>query len=302
MGLSLRSAEAAEVGGLHRRQRERNSPIPALTHLPADTHDLIQLHHLPTLDSPKRRGGASRVAHASLTWRLMGGPSPAGRCFGHGTQGRPRLLIGAAGQRDQAGGGQGGLLDRHVGMLLEQAQEPPRRDARMPARILPCNQDRQLERVDETQLREIPHFAVRQQSREVDQEPPRRDDRPLTLNLRLAVASAESTRSVRWELSKRTGPEVRWRTGASSPLSLERTGAPSPSKEVQPRAADRVIAPVLAVNLPVFDLRLNASDSPVTFPRPMACRKIAYGWPCEVEAPPPSGPRRPNKLMGLLFP
>jgi hypothetical protein len=118
----------------------------------------------------------------------------------------------------------------------------------------------------------------------------------------LAAASAESTRSVRWELSKRTGPEVRWRTGASSPLSLERTGAPSPSKEVQPRAADRVIAPVLAVNLPVFDLRLNASDSPVTFPRPVACRKIAYGWPCEVEAPPPSGPRRPNKLMGLLFP
>ena len=43
----------------------------------------------------------------------------------------------------------------------------------------------------------------------------------------------------------------------------------------EPRAADRVIAPVLAVNLPVFDLRLNASDSPVTFPRPIARREIA---------------------------
>jgi hypothetical protein len=50
-----------------------------------------------------------------------------------------------------------------------------------------------------------------------------------------------------------------------------------------------VIAPVLALNLPVFDLRLNASDSPFTFPHPMARRKIAYGWPCEVDAPPPSG-------------
>jgi hypothetical protein len=35
---------------------------------------------------------------------------------------------------------------------------------------------------------------------------------------------------------------------------------------------------------------LAAQSSESTFPRASARRKIAYGWPCEVDAPPPSGP------------
>jgi hypothetical protein len=40
-------------------------------------------------------------------------------------------------------------------MLLEQALEPPRRDSRVAARILPGDRHGQLERVDQTQLRQF---------------------------------------------------------------------------------------------------------------------------------------------------
>jgi hypothetical protein len=36
--------------------------------------------------------------------RYAAGPPPTRRCFGHGPQGRARLLVGAAGERDEAGG------------------------------------------------------------------------------------------------------------------------------------------------------------------------------------------------------
>jgi hypothetical protein len=63
--------------------------------------------------------------------------------------GRCRLLIRAAGERDKAGSGEGSFLDRHVGLFLEKAKKPPRRDPRMPARILAGDEHGQLEGVDE---------------------------------------------------------------------------------------------------------------------------------------------------------
>jgi hypothetical protein len=83
-------------------------------------------------------------------------PSPASRSFGHGPQGRPRLLVGAAGECDEAGGGQGSFLDRRVGVLLEEAQKPAGRDTGMPARILARDKHRQLERVDEHEQATLP--------------------------------------------------------------------------------------------------------------------------------------------------
>ena len=80
---------------------------------------------------------------------------PASRSFGHGPKGLRRLLVGDTHERDEVRRGQRGLLDRRVRILLEEAQEPAGRDPRMPARIFPGNQDRELERVDQAQLREI---------------------------------------------------------------------------------------------------------------------------------------------------
>jgi len=39
-------------------------------------------------------------------------------------------------------------------MLVEAAQQPAHRDPRMPVRFLPCDQSRQLERLDETYVSE----------------------------------------------------------------------------------------------------------------------------------------------------
>jgi hypothetical protein len=64
-----------------------------------------------------------RYRREPRAWRL-----PARRCSGHGPQGRPRLLVRAPSQRDEGGGGQGSLLDRHVGLLLEEAEQPARGD------------------------------------------------------------------------------------------------------------------------------------------------------------------------------
>ena len=47
------------------------------------------------------------------------------------------------------------LLDRRFVALLEVAQQPACRDARMPARILACDQDRQLESIGEVERREL---------------------------------------------------------------------------------------------------------------------------------------------------
>jgi hypothetical protein len=71
------------------------------------------------------------------TTRLLLSRHAAGRpgstLFRPWPQGRPRLIVRAAGQRDQAGGGQGSLLDRHVGLLLKEAQKRACRDPRRPA-------------------------------------------------------------------------------------------------------------------------------------------------------------------------
>jgi hypothetical protein len=58
-----------------------------------------------------------------------------------------------AGQRREARRRKDGLVDRRVGIFLKESQEPAGGDSRMPARLLSSDQDRELERVDETQLR-----------------------------------------------------------------------------------------------------------------------------------------------------
>jgi hypothetical protein len=67
----------------------------------------------------------------------------------------PPPPIAGAVQRDETGRSQYCLVDRCVGMLLEHALEPPSRDPRVPARILPCDQHGQLKRVEQTQLRQF---------------------------------------------------------------------------------------------------------------------------------------------------
>jgi len=54
-----------------------------------------------------------------------------------------------AGQSGKTRSGQRGLVDRRLGVLLEVAQEPPGRDARVPTRILAGDQERELERLGE---------------------------------------------------------------------------------------------------------------------------------------------------------
>jgi hypothetical protein len=58
-------------------------------------------------------------------------------------------------QRDEARCDQRGFLDRRVRILLEVAQEPTGRDSLVSARIFPCNQHGQFERVEQAELREV---------------------------------------------------------------------------------------------------------------------------------------------------
>jgi hypothetical protein len=56
---------------------------------------------------------------------------------------------------EQARRGQDGFVDRRVRILLQIAQEPADRDPLVTARIFPCNQHRQLERIEQIELREL---------------------------------------------------------------------------------------------------------------------------------------------------
>jgi hypothetical protein len=53
----------------------------------------------------------------------------------------------------EAGGDHRSFVDRRFFALLEVTLQPPRSDARMPARLLARDQDRQLERVDKVETR-----------------------------------------------------------------------------------------------------------------------------------------------------
>jgi hypothetical protein len=58
--------------------------------------------------------------------------------------------VAISGESGEAGYDHRCLLDHRL-TLLEAAQQPPRREPRMPARILPCDQQRQLEGLAEAQ-------------------------------------------------------------------------------------------------------------------------------------------------------
>jgi hypothetical protein len=80
---------------------------------------------------------------------------PPRRSFGHGPEGLDGLLVARPRQSDEAGRGEPGLLDRHVGMLLEETQQPASGDPLMAMRILTRDQQRELKRVEEAELREL---------------------------------------------------------------------------------------------------------------------------------------------------
>jgi hypothetical protein len=58
-------------------------------------------------------------------------------------------------ERDKARRGQSGFLDRRVRILLQVTQEPAGRHPRVMARIFPRNQHRQLERIEQVELRKL---------------------------------------------------------------------------------------------------------------------------------------------------
>jgi hypothetical protein len=64
-------------------------------------------------------------------------------------------LAGAA-ECGEARGGERGLVDRRLGVLLEVAQQPAGGNARMPARVLARDQDRQLECIAEADPEQLP--------------------------------------------------------------------------------------------------------------------------------------------------
>jgi hypothetical protein len=81
---------------------------------------------------PAARGGSGYASS----------PPPTSRSFGHGPKCQRRVSGAVPGEGGQAGRDHRGLVDRRVVTILEVAQQPSRRDARMPARILACDQDR----------------------------------------------------------------------------------------------------------------------------------------------------------------
>jgi hypothetical protein len=62
-------------------------------------------------------------------------------------------VVTVAGQSGEAGRDHRSFIDRRVVDLLEVAQQPSRRDARMPAWSLTRYQHRQVERADEAERR-----------------------------------------------------------------------------------------------------------------------------------------------------
>jgi hypothetical protein len=61
--------------------------------------------------------------------------------------------VAVSGEGGKAGRDHRSFVNRRVVDFLEVAQQPTRGDARMPARIPACDQDRELERVSEVERR-----------------------------------------------------------------------------------------------------------------------------------------------------
>jgi hypothetical protein len=63
--------------------------------------------------------------------------------------------VGNTRERDEARRGKCGFVDRRVWILLQVAQEPAGRHPLVTARVFPCDQHRQLERIEQIELREL---------------------------------------------------------------------------------------------------------------------------------------------------
>jgi hypothetical protein len=84
------------------------------------------------------------------------GPAAPRHLFGEGSKRLGGRLVFSTEQRRQARGDQRRLVDRRLVMLVQVATKPARRDARMPARVLARDQDRQLESLGEAYPKELP--------------------------------------------------------------------------------------------------------------------------------------------------
>jgi hypothetical protein len=82
-------------------------------------------------------------------------PSPARRSLGHGPQRRRSLLVADAGQRGKARRGQRRLLDRHGWVLLEETEQPTRCNPWVTTGLLAGDEDRELKRIYQGQLRQV---------------------------------------------------------------------------------------------------------------------------------------------------
>jgi class 3 adenylate cyclase/pimeloyl-ACP methyl ester carboxylesterase len=123
--------------------------------------------------------------------------------------------VGDTRQREQARRSQHGLVDRRVRILLEEAQQPARRDPLVSAWILAGNEHGELQRIPETELREV--FRSGQRHEDV----PARQ-RPLETRIRM-TRRARSSSSLGAGMVYQTlvGPE----TGLASESSVEETSA-----------------------------------------------------------------------------
>ena len=101
---------------------------------------------------------ATRSLHACLRYAAL--PPPLSRSFGHGLQGLRGLEVAGAGKSDETGRSECGLFDRRLGIFLEVAEQPASREPRMTARIFAGDEQRQFERVDETELRKFAPAAT----------------------------------------------------------------------------------------------------------------------------------------------
>ena len=87
--------------------------------------------------------------------RYASSSPPGSRSLGYGPQRFGGLLAADAGEGEQARRGQPRFLDREGGIFLEQALQPACRDALIPGSVLAGDQDGELERVSEAELRHL---------------------------------------------------------------------------------------------------------------------------------------------------
>jgi hypothetical protein len=108
-----------------------------------------------TIDQAKGPGGEPNAEDAShdpaRSSRYASSPPPTRGSFGRGSQHQGSISMPISGKGAEAARDHHGLVDRRLVAFLEVARQPSRGDARMPARILPRDQHRQLERILEAE-------------------------------------------------------------------------------------------------------------------------------------------------------